>query len=96
MKQLITSALFHVFDIVKQLLNNHFNLSLTAINIAKVVHWFSIDKDLRKAFYIKDVKTMNHNALLLNRFFIMFGIKPNILKNNHKIKELLLYGTIAS
>ena len=77
-------------------LNNHFNLSLTAINIAKVVHWFSIDKDLRKAFSIKDVKTMNHNALLLNRFFTMFGIKPNILKNNHKIKELLLYGTIAS
>ena len=76
-------------------LDNHFNLSLTAINIAKTVHWFAIDKELRKAFSIEDVKTMNHNVLLLNRFFRMFAIKPNILKNKHKIKELLLYGTKA-
>jgi hypothetical protein len=43
-----------------------------------------------------DIKTINHNALLLDRFILMFAIKPNILKNNQNVKELLLYGTKAA
>jgi len=26
----------------------------------------------------------------------MFAIKPNVLKNNQNVKELLFYGTIAA
>ena len=63
---------------------------------AKVVHWFSIPKEERKAFSMADIKTINHNALLLDRFILMFAIKPNILKNNQNVKELLLYGTKAA
>ena len=77
-------------------LNFHFNMSLTAVNVAKVVHWFSIPKEERKAFSMADIKTINHNALLLDRFILMFAIKPNILKNNQNVKELLLYGTKAA
>lgn len=77
-------------------LDSHFNLSLTAVNIAKAAHWFTLDKDKRKAFSLEDIKTMNHNALLMQRFFKTFGMKPNILKNEHKVKELLLYGTKAA
>jgi len=43
-----------------------------------------------------DDKTINHNALLLNRFIAMFAIKPNLLKNNQNVNELLLYGSIAA
>ncbi len=39
-----------------------------------------------------DIKTMYHNELLLNRFFNVFGIKPNLRKNKDKIKEILYYG----
>lgn len=77
-------------------LNFHFNASLTAINIAKVIHWLSIPKHLRPAFSMSDIKTMNHNILMLNRFLTMFGISPNLLKNHNDIKELICYGTIAA
>ena len=53
-------------------------------------------KKQRKAFSLSDIKTINHNTLLLERFITMFAIKPNVLKNNQNVKELLLYGTIAA
>lgn len=77
-------------------LNFHFNISLTAVNVAKVVHWLSITKEERKEFSLADIKTINHNTLLLDRFISMFAIRPNTLKNNQNIKELLLYGTKAA
>lgn len=80
----------------KEKLDFHFNMSLTAVNVAKVVHWYSIPIEIRKSFSLSDIKTINHNTLLLERFIAMFGIKPYILKNNQNVKELLLYGTIAA
>lgn len=77
-------------------LNFHFNASLTAINIAKVEHWLSIPKKDRKAFSMSDIKTLNHNKLLLCRFFNVFGIDPNKPKNKPYVKELLYYGTMAA
>lgn len=77
-------------------LNFHFNASLTAINIAKVEHWLSIPKQDRKAFSLSDIKTLNHNKLLLCRFFDVFGIDPNKPKNKQYVKELLYYGTLAA
>lgn len=74
----------------------HFNASLTAINLAKVVNWLSIPKHERKAFSMTDIKTINHNTLQLNLFFDKFGINPNSTKNRKKARELILYGTIAA
>jgi hypothetical protein len=80
----------------KEKLHFHCNMSLTAVSVAKAVHWLSIPKEKRKAFSMANVKTMNHNALLLKRFLCVFGVKANLLKNNQIVKELLLYGTIAA
>ena len=80
----------------KEKLHFHFNTSLTAVSIAKAIHWLSLEKNKRKAFSLADIKTMNFNALLLNRFFSTFAIKPNLLKNNQKVKELLCLGKIAA
>lgn len=80
----------------KNKLNSHFNISLTAINIAKVTHWLSIPKATRPPFSMANIKTMNHNELLLNRFISVFGISPNKLKNNKRIRELITYGIIAA
>lgn len=77
-------------------LHFHFNISLTAVNIAKAVHWYSIPKQERKAFSLVDVKVINHNILLLEQFFAMYAINPNILKNKQNIKELIYYGTKAA
>ena len=77
-------------------LHFQFNASLTSINIAKAVHWLSIPKEKRGAFSMSDIKTMNHNALMLNRFFDVFGICPYSTKNQNYVKELILYGTMAA
>ena len=77
-------------------LNFHFNASLTAINIAKTIHWLSIPKEIRKSFSMNDIKTINHNSLLLQLFFDKFGISPHSTKNKRKVNELIYYGTIAA
>lgn len=77
-------------------LDFHFNISLSTVNIAKITHWLSIPKTQRPAFSMRDIKTMYHNELLLNRFISVFGIPANKLKNNNRIRELITYGTIAA
>jgi len=77
-------------------LNFHFNAALTAINIAKVKHWLSVPKEVRKAFSMSDIKTMNHNMLILQRFIDVFGINANSVKSQKHVNELIYYGTIAA
>jgi hypothetical protein len=80
----------------KEKLDFHFNMSLTTVNVAKIIRWCSIPIQERKSFSLSDIKIINHNTLLLERFIEMFAIKPYLLKNNQNVKELLLYGTIAA
>lgn len=77
-------------------LNFHFNASLTAVNIAKVEHWLKEPKETRGAFSMVNIKTMYHNALLLDRFFDVFAIKANSIKNPQCVKELINFGKIAA
>ena len=72
------------------------NASLTSLNIAKAIHWLSLLKEDRKAFSMSDIKTMNHNILMLNRFLDVFGVSPYSTKNQNYVKEIILYGTIAA
>ncbi|MFV0269005.1 MAG: hypothetical protein ACK5HT_17905, partial [Draconibacterium sp.] len=77
-------------------LDFHFNAALTAINIAKVEHWLSQPAQERKPFSMADLKTVNHNRLLLKRFIYLFGINAYSAKNLKHINELIHYGTIAA
>jgi hypothetical protein len=77
-------------------LHFQFNASLTSINIAKAIHWLSITIEKRGTFSMANIKTMNHNVLILNRFFDVFGIYPHSVKNNKHVRELILYGTMAA
>lgn len=77
-------------------LNFHFNAALSAINIAKVEHWLSLPKEVRKQFSMADIKTMNHNRLLLEIFIDVFGVNAYSAKNRNLVNELIYYGTIAA
>jgi hypothetical protein len=77
-------------------LHFQFNASLTSINIAKAIHWLSLPKEERGSFSMSDIKTMNHNTLLLKRFIDVFGVHPYSTKNQNYVKELILYGTMAA
>ena len=77
-------------------LNFHFNTALTAVNIAKITHWLTIQKQDRGAFSIADVKTIYHNKLLLDIFIEAFAINTNSKKNQNKIRQLTNVGTRAA
>ncbi|GHT67038.1 hypothetical protein AGMMS50239_29510 [Bacteroidia bacterium] len=50
----------------------------------------------RFQFSMRDTKVLFHNALLLQRFFAMFGNPPNSRKNREYFNELLNFGTLAA
>lgn len=83
----------------KNKLEFHWNMSLTAINLAKTVHWIP-KKDAQPkeevVFSMNDVKIQCHNELMLNRFISMFGINPELDKNKRKIKLFLDFGKILA
>jgi len=41
-------------------------------------------------------KILFHNTLLLSRFFCLFAINPNSIKNRQHVNELLYFGTMAA
>ena len=83
----------------KNKLNFHWNMSLTAINLAKILHWLP-KKDEKPneevVFSMSDIKTQYNNELLLKRFISMFGINPELEKNKLKIQQLYCFGKIAA
>ena len=74
----------------------HINLSLSVINVAKVLHWFKIPKDQRPAFSMADIKTKYINELLLDKLITIYGKDPNVEKNNPEIQKLYQIGRIAA
>lgn len=77
-------------------LDFHFNASLTAVSMAKALHWFSLPADQRGSFSMADIKTQYFNELLLNRFFVAYGLNPHHAKNHHAYKSLFELGKIAA
>lgn len=74
----------------------HFNFSLTALSIAKVVHWIGQPIEERKSFSMQDIKTQNFNQHLLGKFIDGFGICPKSAINNPCYRELVNYAKIAA
>jgi len=77
-------------------LNMHFNLALTAINIAKITHWTPLKKEARLPFSMRNVKTYYSNVLHIDRFISGFGISTQSKKNKSIIKKLRDFGKIAA
>ena len=77
-------------------LEYHFNMSLTAVSVAKIVHYLSIEKDLRGPFSMADIKTQYFNELMVDRLFDVFANIPNLTKNHPAIKKLYNLGKIAA
>ncbi len=71
----------------KEALSFAFNMSLTSINVAR-----EFARQNHMDLSIGSIKTLLHNAAMLERFISMFGKSPNIKLNNTIFKELLFYG----
>ena len=83
------AGLTHCQSTNKTKLENHFNLALGAVSVAKTAHWLPIDKEQRGPFSMAELKTYYHNLALVERFSIALNLNPTEIKNNPKIKELL-------
>lgn len=83
----------------KNKIDCHWNMSLTAINLAKVTYWLPL-KDASPntdvPFSMADIKTRYNNELMLNRFISMFAINPKLKINSEKIDQFLDFGRRAA
>ena len=68
-----------------------FNMSLSAINVAR-----QLGRAQDAPLSVGDVKTLLHNASMVERLISMFGTGPNLKINNTDFKELLFYGVKAA
>jgi len=87
------AGLSHCQSTNKTKLENHFNLALGAVSVAKAAHWLPIEKEQRGPFSMAELKTYYHNLALVERFSIALNLNPTEIKNNPKIKELLFSTT---
>lgn len=76
-------------------LNSHFNAALTTVNIAKVMQ-LNNPQTRENSFSMATYKVLFHNTLLLSRFFRLFAINPNSIKNRQYVNELLYFVTMAA
>lgn len=70
-------------------LEDHVNLSLTAVSAAKAAHWLPLPAEERGPFSMAELKSYYYNLAMVERFSEALGIDPTETKNNPKIKELL-------
>ncbi len=63
--------------------------------IAKVMQ-LSNPQTRENSFPIATYKILFHNVLMLSRFFRLFAINSNSIKNRQHVNELLYFGTMAA
>jgi hypothetical protein len=90
------TALTHSKSRNEKKMDFHFNASLTAVNIAKIVHWVSKPKEQRAEFSMATIKNYYSNRLFLQTVFKALDIDPNKQEIKNKIKELYFFGKIAA
>jgi hypothetical protein len=70
-------------------IENHVNLALGAVSVAKAAHWLPQEKEQRGPFSMAELKTYYHNLAMVERFSIALNLNPTDVKNNPKIIQLL-------
>jgi Transposase DDE domain len=77
-------------------IEHHLNLSLSALNVAKVESGLSTDANHRQPFSMASVKTRYHNQLLLERFIDILPEKAKMHINQDQLRTLCSFGCIAA
>ena len=81
------TGLTHCQSRKRESLDFAFNMSLSSINVAS---FFSGSCGMHLS--VSNVKTLIHNADMIQRFIRMSGKRPHRLLNTNDFKELLFYG----
>lgn len=81
------TGLAHCQSRKKESLDFAFNMSLSSINLAR-----AFARSCGVHLSVSNVKTLIHNADMIQRFIRMSGKRPHRLLNTNDFKELLYYG----
>ena len=90
------AGLEHTQSRQKEAMDFHFNLSLTAVSVAKCAYYLSLDKEKRTSFSMSDIKTAFFNEMMVDRVFDAFAKCPDITKSHPVIQLILNLGKIAA
>ncbi len=74
----------------------HFNIALSAVNVAKAAHYVDLPLAERKAFSLADIKTQYFNEQMLNLFLVNFQLDADLQENKAAIQQILNYGRLAA
>lgn len=77
-------------------LDFHFNLSLSALNLAKAEALKAVEPGQPLVFSLYSQKCRAFNECLMDRVFSKFGLDPTLLKQHPAYPELREFGVIAS
>lgn len=80
----------------KNKLGFHFNASLTAVSLAKVITRYNEEKSTRTSISISDIKTECQNRNLINRILSIYRINRKLIENSKDYNMLLNFGKIAA
>jgi hypothetical protein len=73
----------------KEKLNNHFNIAMTAVSLAKAAYFLSLSRKEREGFSMADVKMIYMNELITNRIFSILDIDPCCEKYKQPYEDCL-------
>ena len=80
----------------QQAIGFHVNVSLAAVNIAKINARENHDGKKAFVFSLASMKHRAFNVQLLERFMDSFDLDPTLIKSHPGYRELCAYGTIAA
>lgn len=80
----------------KNKLNFHYNASMTAVSVAKVIARNSENNTNRISISVADVKTEFQNRNLINRIFSIYRIDRKLIEIDSGYRKLLNFGKIAA
>jgi hypothetical protein len=76
----------------EQKLETHFNISMTAVSVAKAAYHLSVPKEQRGSFSMADIKMYYMNRLMTNRIFSNLGLDMSCRKIKRIYNECLAFG----
>ena len=77
-------------------LHFHFNMSLAALNLARIQHQLNNPGKLKHLFSMASFKRRQANEMMLNLFFAKLDLDPNLKKIQTVYQKLINFGTIAA
>ena len=80
----------------EQKLNNHFNIAMTVVSIAKATYHLSVHRDEKTSFSMADIKMLHMNQLITKRIFSNLAVDLSCRKIKRIYNQCLNFGRLRA